>query len=251
MHDVGNETNRNAVYIDMRGTWVLGLLALATTLVLGARWAGYPVQQEKKPEVVQKPVVKIDPVRGFSEQEKQVVTVLHNFIVTALDDLEPTRGTQQTRLNPDGTYTKYIGEAEFGMSRVDSPYVFEHDDMRFVGLPLRQLEVVDTPVGKKYVDIPYVPHLVVSAGGRPLTEEKLSVVWTGNSGSLAGQDEVLAAIRKNLAAGLLGADFGFEIDGFEGWAKPLKLTKQECLSCHPGMSVGDTVAIAAYLSPKK
>jgi hypothetical protein len=42
-----------------------------------------------------------------------VVEVLNDFIVAALDDLEPTRETES--LNPDGTYTKYVGQ--FGMSR--------------------------------------------------------------------------------------------------------------------------------------
>jgi hypothetical protein len=196
-------------------------------------------------------MVKQDPSDGFSERERSVVEALNNFIVTALDDLEPTRGTETTELNPDGTYTKYIGEGKFGMSRVATPVVFQHDDVQFVGAPLTGLEIIDTPEGKKYERAPYVPHFVASADGKPLTSDNISVVWTGRGGKLDGESDLLAAIRRKVSVANMGEDFGFEAFGYSGWAKPLKLTKKECLSFHPGMNVGDTVAIAAYLSPKK
>jgi hypothetical protein len=176
-----------------------------------------------------------------------VVEVLNDFIVAALDDLEPTRETES--LNPDGTYTKYVGQ--FGMSRVAPPFAFQHDDVVFVGSPLRELELIRTPNGMRYQPAPYVPHFVASADGKPLTAENISIVWTGRGGKLNGEADLLAAIRRKVATANLGEDFGFDAFGFEGWAKPLKLTKKECLSCHPGMNVGDTVAIAAYLSPKE
>ena len=62
--------------------------------------------------------------------------------------------------------------------------------------------------------------------------------------------EMTKQIRKKVAAANLGQDFDFETAKHYGYAKPLKLTKKECLPCHQGMKVGDTVAISVFTHVK-
>lgn len=234
----------------MRGTWFLGVMALAAVVAVGARWSGYPTQKSAAPQVNAAPVPL--PGTGFTEGEKQSIAILQTFIVAALDDLEPTRGTVETRLTPDGKRERYVTSGKFGMSRVGNYYNIDHGDERLVGNldDYEPEQVYDeferTPVRRSF----NIPHLVVSADGKPLTHENMSIVWRRHGQELDADAAIVAAIRKNLAAAKLGEEFAFEVPGFIGWAKPLKLTKKECLSCHPSMKVGETAAISAYFTPK-
>ena len=240
----------------MRGTWVFGIMAFLAVVAIGAKWSGYPglVEEGQKAEVKQKPGT------GFSDEEKLKVQILQEFIVTALEDLEPTRGSVETHVDENGKKVRYISAGKFGMGRVSTPYSAEHGSEKIIGsldgyeydLLRRMAEEGKRPEWLKNnvrLNLKFdVPHLVVSANGMPLKVDNVEIVWRRHDDTFDVDPEIMAAVRKNLAAAKVGEELAFEVPGFKGWAKPLKLTKQECLSCHSGMKVGDTVGISAYFS---
>jgi hypothetical protein len=242
----------------MRGTWVLGIMAFLAVVTIGARWSGYPAVAEEFQKTEPKPKQK--PGTGFSDQEKLKVQILQEFIVTALEDLEPTRGSIETLVDENGKKFRYMSSGKFGMGRVSTPYSVEHGSERIIGsldgyeydLLRRMDEEGKRPEWLKEnvrLNLKFdVPHLVVSASGKPLAEDNVEIVWRRHDETFDVDPEIMAAVRKNLAAANLGEEFAFDVPGYKGWAKPLKLSKQECLSCHPGMKVGDTVGISTYFS---
>jgi hypothetical protein len=175
--------------------------------------------------VQQKPFV----AKGF---EKKVARVeeMHANVVEALDNLDLAYGIKREK-GPTGDVMVNV-PPQYGVSRMDMSV--RHDGVS---------------VWTKNKSSPDAPHMVISsASGKPLTSENLQM--DDGFDKMPGGAEVLRELRKRVAAANLGQEFGFETKDRFGWAKPLKLTKKECLGCHEGMKVGDTVAINAFLLPK-
>lgn len=196
------------------------------------------------------------PPKGFDWARVARVEEIHAHVVATLDDLDPTNGIRRVKTAQGERVVKV--PPRFGASRME--ILFTHNGELYNTGTTRP-----TPGGSD-------PLLVIaSAHGKPLTAENLDwpkpAKWRftqreeakspptetekqSNRRYEAAQNRRLDALRKLVERANMGKDSGFEVSNEYGWAKPLKLTKEECLPCHQGMKVGDTVGIIAYMYGK-
>lgn len=222
----------------MRSIWTIATVGLAGILGVGACYSPEP---EKISEVADPPALPetsmtqvqqpapFTPQR-FTPKEQERVNEIQRLIVEALDDVDLAYGIKKVVI--DGEVVRIRVPAQFGVSRMDIPMMHNGKMLNLAG--------------KSQAHDPRL--YVVSADGRPLTDENLAAAPSVNGAK--EWDRVIAAVRENLALAVAGKDFEFETAHNYGWAKPIKLTKAECLPCHQGMAVGDVVAVASYVVPK-
>jgi hypothetical protein len=197
------------------------------------------------------------PPKGFDAARAVRVEEIHAHVIAALDDLDPANGIRRVK-TPSGEKIVKV-PPRFGASRMELH--ISHNGERY--------NTGTTRSGSGTSDPNY---FVLSAHGKPLTEENLD--WPKHERGFGEpmvrdpdprieklrkeseerfrtmQKERLDAVRRLVDRANRGLDSGFETAGAYGWAKPLKLTKTECLPCHAGMKVGDTVGIIAYVHGK-
>lgn len=144
-------------------------------------------------------------------------------LVSALNNLDLNKG-EPKRMSSG----KIIVVPKFGLSRAEDKLI-EHGPNVWLATPI----------------LPRDPRLVVFANsGRPLTAKDLRAQTRARGSTL---DQVRKALVSQIAKLNRGEESGCQTDDFYIWAIPIKLTKPECIPCHRGMKVGDTVAISAYL----
>ena len=148
----------------------------------------------------------------------------------SLDDIDLTKGISKEVL-PDGTVVEKEVEPSFGFGRV--AIVLNHPGRNFQGDLLSE----------------FATRLIgIGAHGKPLTEENLRAYGTKEDALVA---KLLNEAVERLNTLNKGGDVAAILDGQAIWMKPLKLTKKECLPCHEGMKVGQTVGVVTYLASQR
>jgi hypothetical protein len=249
----------------MRGTWVLGAAALALTAGAflyttnkpsGAR-AEQPIAEPTASEFVQAAQQQQAFVpKGFDNRQAARVEEIHAHVVATLDDLDAANGIRRIK-TADGERVIKVSP-RFGESRME--VLISHNG---------EIYATGTKRPGSGTSDPFL--MIASAHGKPLTAASLDWQKPGEMEIQQGvpvdrsspeeskrslerfyesMSDRIEALRKVVARANLGLDSGFETDTVYGWAKPLKLTKNECLPCHQGMKVGDTVGIIAYMHGK-
>ena len=136
----------------------------------------------------------------------------------------------------NGKPIKIKVKATFGLSRTPTILLQHNGVLRDSRVPAFNMQV---------------EFYAVSCSGKPLNEKLMSLHPDfGGYARLSkpeAQQEVVSFATK--AVKPLRSDQVYRglVDGCEAQAKALKLSKPECLSCHPGMRVGDPAAILVYL----
>jgi len=176
---------------------------------------------------------------GFTQYQSERIGVLHGNTVTTLDDLAPTKGGIVIQADRAGK-KRVIIKPKFGMSRMDIQV--PHAGDRLVS-PLKRSEGAAGEAER-------LEQLVISADGRPLKEDNLKVKWRNYFANVSRDKVSVEAARTIWPKRFPGMEYGFESDNGAAWAVPIKLTRKECLPCHSGMKVGDTVGIAVYFARK-
>ncbi|MDQ2985971.1 MAG: hypothetical protein M3R13_04535 [Armatimonadota bacterium] len=259
----------------MRGRWIVGIaacLAAGVGIWLVASVDPDQTARQGAVEPTDVPFVQTAqqiqiPPKGFDDARAARVEEIHAHNLAALDDLDPANGIRRIK-TAEGERIVNV-DPRFGGSRMD--VMFTHNgEMTWTGTKRPGTGTSD----------PFM--LIVSAHGKPLTAENLS--WQkpakqpftplaeaartltetekrsakrmealkkeSDKRRHATQKQRLDALRRLVSRANEGRDSGFETSDAYGWAKPLKLTKNECLPCHQGMKVGDTVGIIAYMYGK-
>jgi hypothetical protein len=198
----------------MRRNLVLGTLALLVAVCVASNLMPSNTKAPDQQKPFQTPA-------GFEGRESQVRQVQAE-LVSALDELDLTDGKRQRM--PSG---KIIIVPKFGLSRVENKLI-EHGPNVWIATPVLLRD----------------PGLAVFANaGRPLTARDLGAPKAARAGSF---DDVRKALADQVDKLNRGEEIGLQLKKLDVWAIPIRLTKQECLPCHDGMKVGDTVAVAAY-----
>ena len=260
----------------MRGSWIVGTSAGAASIAIGAavlmQGADEPpddvvgaASPKSAPEPPRESFVQASqvqehriPPKGFDAARAARVEEIHAHVIAALDDVDPANGIRRVK-TPSGERIVKV-PPRFGASRMEL-HVSHNGERYNTGTTRRGSGTADPNF------------FVISAHGKPLTAQNLD--WPKSEKGFATpmvdpdpdprfeelrreseeryrtmQKERLDAVRKVVGRANRGLDSGFEAAGAYGWAKPLKLTKAECLPCHAGMKVGDTVGIIAYIHGK-
>ena len=169
---------------------------------------------------------------GASKSEK-LVDKMHDHYVERFNDLEATK------------------RGVFGASRVESDNINSHHKPG--GDPGYDPEGFQTTVA------------IFGAHGKPLTTSNLSLRFSRHPGPVKNDERLPAPpARKDNRSELdkgkgvvkkWAKDGGKPVTAKEGetlWeARPIRLTKKECVSCHAGMKLNDPVAVIVYrVTPK-
>jgi len=256
----------------MRGTWVLAAAAL--TLTAGAFWYSTSKPSGDRPEPPTAGPAASEFVQATQQQQAFVpkgfdngraarVEEIHAHVVATLDDLDAANGVRRVK-TPDGERIVKVTPA-FGAGRME--VLIAHDG---------ELYATGTQRPGTGTSDPFL--LIASAHGKPLTAENLDwpkpaksrfasanskfsspkehkqepseMVKQSAKRGEAIRKERLDALRKLVSRANQGWDSNIDTSDAFGWVKPLKLTKEECLPCHQGMKIGDTVGIIAYMHGK-
>jgi len=212
-------------------------MQVRTYLAIGA-WAVLAVAlaQQGQPRRIVRPIHQISP------QER--MDSLQTGIQAALDDLSMTKMQVVPGIDAKGRPTTYCVSPTFGLRRIPSVGVLHNGVLRQAGTPI----FFET---KGWV----LEYFAVSSLGKPLAPGKMIVHKNVGpfavSASAKESKEILAfADRACSAVGAKGSYKG-EIDGSSVEARPLRLSKPECLPCHQGSKIGDPMAVLVCLVRKR
>ena len=181
--------------------------------------------------------------RGLPETKEARIESMHSGFQTALDDLSMTRLRTVTGVDNLGKPVTYKVAPIFGVRRVPTIPVLHNGVLRDSDVPM----TFGTDTWK-------VDYYAVSNSGKPLSQRHMHF-HTG-FGSFAGahpeqlSKEVVEFADKALPAFSKGNVFPGKINGLEAQARPLRLSKAECLSCHKASKIGDPMAIIVYVVAK-
>ena len=198
------------------------LLAVGGWLAFGGALGYQGLQLKRFPE-------NLSPEAQFSE--------LHRALQSAMDDLTMTNLREMTTVDPNGKKQTIKVSPTFGISR-SVPIAMRHNGV-----------IRDS--GEVFVQ--NVPEFYgLSSKGEPLDGKNLTLHsdlgFHARGAKPEFKDAVLNFAKKAIRPLKSKEVYRGLISGYTAQARAIKLSKPECLSCHPGMKKGDNAAIIVYLN---
>jgi len=171
------------------------------------------------------------------------IDALQRGYQSALDNLDMTKMREIVSRDANGKTIKIKAPPTFGVNRTPTFFMLHDSAIRDTGVP-------------SFVQTPGVQLLfwAVSAQGKPLATGKLIV----HKDNATDAPAPTAALTKDLLAfataalpSMAGKDlYSGQIEGNDAQARPLRVSKAECLPCHQESKVKDPLAIMIYMIKK-
>lgn len=167
------------------------------------------------------------------------ISRIHAGIQKALEDLAATESRTVTGVNFKGEKTTMTVPATFGLRRVPTVTVLHNGVLRDSGVPAFQ------PSPNYRLD-----YFAVSRTGKPLQvgrmrlQDDFKPAYIDINHGL--EKEILEFADRSLAVLKKKDVYSGTVGDMKTTARPLRLTKAECLKCHSGSKIGDPLAIMVY-----
>jgi len=178
---------------------------------------------------------------------EETIEQIQKGIQHALDDLSMTNLMVLKGKDEHGKIVVTKMSPRFGLSRAATAGIEHNGVLRYTGVPI--------PIPGMASDGITIAFYGVSCKGNPLERGKMTIhenLGAGIPGTVPDlRSEVLRFADKALY-GLKKEDrYEGMISGFRTVARPISLSKPECLPCHTNMKVGDTAAMIVYVIERR
>jgi hypothetical protein len=163
----------------------------------------------------------------FGAKDTEEADRVYQTILAALNDLDLTKGIEKLT-RPDGSKVVRHVRPMFGFSRMG---IYIRHGGRLHGHINSSLGLV-----------------AIGAHGKPLTEAKTRAYSADTLVEPETVENVKKAFDQAVARGEQAKDIAVKTSSYKAWIRPIALSREECLSCHSGMKVGDVVGAIAFVS---
>ena len=177
----------------------------------------------------------------------EIVEQMQKGIQHGLEDLSMTNLMVLKGKDEHGKIVVTKMSPRFGLSRAATAGIEHNGVLRYTGVPI--------PIPGMASDGITIAFYGVSCKGNPLERGKMTIhdnFGAGIPGTMPNlRNEVLRFADKALY-GLKKEDrYEGMISGFRTIARPISLSKPECLPCHANMKLGDTAAMIVYVIERR
>ncbi len=177
------------------------------------------------------------------QTKEQRIEQMHSGFQAALEDLSMTKLRTVVGQDTNGHTITYKVAPVFGLRRTPTIPVLHGGVVRDSDVPMM--------IGGEAGSIEFY---AVSNKGKPLMQHKMEFHPDfGSFAALRSQElskDVVAFADKALPSLSKQNTYLGKVQGLEAQARPLRLTKMECLPCHKESHVGDPMAILVYVVRK-
>ena len=175
--------------------------------------------------------------------KEETITSIQTGVQAALDDLTMTKLQTVVSKDQNGHTVTYKVEPTFGLRRTPTMSIIHDGVMRDTNVPI--------PFGDTLRGVQYY---AVSRMGQPLMSHKMMIhkdfgvfvysLSDNEARQVVGfADHALSSLQtKDVYLGT--------VDGKEAQARPIRLSKPECLPCHQDSKLRDPLAILVYVMKK-
>ena len=168
---------------------------------------------------------------------EQRIANLQERFEFALNDLTLTHLREVHGKDANGKpITMKVKDFAFGVNRFPSVLIEHNGVLRDSRIPAFRTQI---------------EFYAVSCGGKPINAATLALHTRlgiyAMTASESTKRKVVSFAAKSVKYLSSAKVYRGRVDGCEAQARALKLTKPECLSCHPGMKVGDPAGYVVYL----